>query len=60
MHVDEYVNTRITDTIAEYFGELTVSIENHKFLGTYIEFLGNGKVLLFMKYYIEEYVAFGE
>ena len=40
-------------TIDEYCGELTVSRKKHKFLGTEIEFLGNGKVSLFMENYVE-------
>ena len=38
-HVDEYVNTRIIEEIAESFGEITASRgKKHKFLGTDIEF----------------------
>ena len=54
-HVDEEVNTRIIEKISERFGNLTVSREKkHKFLGMDIEFLADGKLYLFMKYYIEE------
>ena len=57
-HVDEHTNTRIIESIAEHFGEITVSRgKEHKFLGMYIEFLGNGIVFLFMKNSIEEYIA---
>ena len=52
-HIDEEVNSNIIDTIAENFGELTVTKEK-KLLGMDIDFLGNGKVSLFMKDYIEE------
>ena len=44
------------------FGELTMSRgEKHKFWWTNIQFLGNVKVLLLMKYYKEKFIAsFGE
>ena len=53
-HVDDKANTRIIGVIAEHFGELTVSREKkHRFLRMYIYFLGNGRVSLFMKDYME-------
>ena len=52
------MNTRIIEAIEEPFGELTIPIrKKHKFLRTDIEFLGNSKVLLLMKYYIEESIT---
>ena len=54
-HVDEEVNKKVIETIAEHFGNLTVSRgKKHKFLGMDIEFLSDGKLSLFMKDYIEE------
>ena len=53
-HIDEEVNTKLNDTIAERFGELTVSRgNNQKFQGIDIEFLSNRKLSLFIKYYIK-------
>ena len=52
------MNTRIVEAIAESFVDFTISIGgNQKFLGMDIEFLGNGRISLFMKDYIEEYIA---
>ena len=51
--VNKEVNTKILETHAKSFGELTVTREKHKVLGTDIQFLGNGKVFLNMKYYME-------
>ena len=50
------------ETIAEHFGNLTVSRgQKHKFLGTDIEFLADGKLYLFTKEYIKEPIGlFGE
>ena len=49
-HVDEEVNTKIIKTIAENFGNFTVSgVKKHKFLRMDIEFLANGKLSLCMK-----------
>ena len=57
-HVDEKVNTKIIKTIAEHFGEIIATRwGKQKFLVMDIEFLGNGKVLLFMKDYIGELTA---
>ena len=54
-HVDEEVNTKVIETISEYFGNLTVTTgKKNKFLGTDINFLSDGKLYLFMKDYIEE------
>ena len=48
------MSTRIIKTVAEHFGELSVSRgKEHKFLRIFIYFLVNGKVSLFMKDYIE-------
>ena len=44
-HIDEEVNTKVIQTIAEHFGELAVSrLRKHKLLGTDKEFLANGKI----------------
>ena len=54
-HVDEEVNTKVIETISEHFGNLVVSRgKKHKFLVMDIYFLEDGKLYLFMKYYIEE------
>ena len=43
------------ETISEHFVNLTVSRgKKRKFLGLDIEFLEDGELSLFMKYYIEE------
>ena len=47
------------EKIVEHFGNLTVSRGNkHKLLGTDIELLVDGKLSVFMKYYIEESIDF--
>ena len=52
------MNTRIIEAIAENFVELTVLRgEKHDFMEMDIEFLGNGRVSLFTKDYIEEFIA---
>ena len=49
-HIEERVNTKIIDKIAEHFGKLIVSQEKkHKLLGMGIEFLEILKVYFFMK-----------
>ena len=59
MHIDEEVNTKLTETIAGHFGELTVSREkNNNLLVMYIEFLYDVKLSLFMKDYIKESIDF--
>ena len=48
----------IIEAIAEKFGEIAASKGGkHKFMGIDIEFLGNGVILLSIKYYIEEYIT---
>ena len=54
-HVDEELNRKVIETISKCFGNLTLSRGNkNKFLGMDIEFLEDGKLSLFMKYYIEK------
>ena len=58
LHIDEEVNTKIIETIAEHFGELTVIRgRKQKLLVINIEFLRNRKLSLFMKDYIEESIT---
>ena len=52
LHVDED-GTWIIGKIAEHFGKLAVSRGGkHRFLEMDMEFLGNSKSSMFMKYYI--------
>ena len=52
------MNTKIIETIAEHFGELTVMRgKKQKLLVIHIEFLRNRKLSLFMKDYIEESIT---
>ena len=62
LYVDKEVHTKFIETKAERSGNLTVSRgKKHKFLGTDIEFLVDGKLSLFMKDYIEESIdLFGD
>ena len=55
--VQEKVNTKIIEKIAEHFDELALSQKEHKCLVMGIEFLENGKLLLFMKDYIGESIT---
>ena len=58
LHIDECVDTRIIEAISEHFGEPTVSRGNkHKILGVYKDFLGNRRVSLFMRNYMEESIT---
>ena len=58
LHIDEEVNTKIIETIAEHFSEITVMRgRKHKLLVINIEFLRNRKLSLFMKDYIEESIT---
>ena len=58
-HVDEEVNTKVIETIAEKFGNLKVSRgKKDKFLVMDKEFLAECKLFLLMKYYIEESIDF--
>ena len=58
-HIDEEVNTKSIESIADHFGNLTISRgKKHKFLGMDTEFLDNGNLCLFMKYCIEESIDF--
>ena len=61
-HVDEYVKTKVTETIDKLFGNIKVSgRKKHKFPDMDIEFLSDWNLSLFMKYYIEESIdLFGE
>ena len=52
------MNTRIIEAIAEKSCEIAASKGgNHKFMGIDIEFLGNGGILLSIRYYIEESIT---
>ena len=52
------MNTKIIETIAEHFGELTVMRgKKQKLLVIHIEFLRNRKLFLCMKDYIEESIT---
>ena len=52
-YIDEEVNTKVIETIAENFVDLTVSGgKKHNFLGMDIELLSEGKLSLIMKYYV--------
>ena len=57
-HADEKVKKMIIEPIEEHFGELTVSRgRKNKFLGMNIKCLGNGRVLVFVRYYIDKSIS---
>ena len=61
-HVDSKVVDSVIDMIESKFGTMTKRRgKNHVFVGMDIEFMGEGKVKILMKEYLEEsIVAFGE
>ena len=51
--IDEELNTKAIETTAKNIGNLVVPRgKKHEFLGMHIKFLAEGKLSLFMKYYI--------